>query len=94
VIVLERKSTGMSPALTREAAEVELPLLRPVGTTDHHVQTPRFQVSQREGVIPELGRSGIVAGIANMSNSIIGAGIIGMSGFVVKLCVVLAYVYS
>lgn len=63
----------LNSAHLREAEEVELPLL---GTEEHHAQDSP-QVLQREGSTLQPGRSGIAAGIANMSNSIIGAGIIG-----------------
>lgn len=67
--------------------DVELPLLSSVGAIDgnhaSHVEVSNLHRDQ------DSVRSGLAAGIANMSNSIIGAGIIGMSQNCHGWCIIL-----
>lgn len=69
--------------------DVELPLLGSEEAIDNnhasHVEIPnRHREASSQGSV----RSGLAAGIANMSNSIIGAGIIGMYKYCHGWCIV------
>lgn len=82
----------MTSTRSRDESDVELPLLRSGhGIDGDEASNLHLLGASREESVQVSGRSGLAAGIANMSNSIIGAGIIGMSKNCHGWCIVLDY---